>query len=193
MFAEPGLRQDVSRSDPASGAGGYQSQGGNTCSRPEGPRPLPMSPSVGSSPAGVHGGLLQPWLMRKHRRLPLQEAKHILIGGGVPGVGAHCPCQWPAGPWGGGAQGQSLSCPLSRKRPSSVNRNKQPSPHLQVKARKNLQRAHTCWAKRVLVWGEMGRPRGGGHYALRGRWGALGLDAGPLGYPPGWRGTAWLS
>lgn len=92
---------------------------------------------------------------------------------------------------GGGAQGQSLSCPLSRKRPSSVN--KQPSPHLQVKARKNLQRAHTCWAKRVLVWGEMGRPRGGGHYALRGRWGALRLDAGPLGYPPGWRGTAWLS
>lgn len=39
-----------------------------------------MSPSVGSSPAGVHGGLLQPWLMRKHRRPPLQEAKHILMG-----------------------------------------------------------------------------------------------------------------
>ena len=80
MFPEPGLRQDVSRSDPASGAGGYQSQGGNTCTRPEGPWPLPVSLSVGSSPAGVHGGLLQPWLMRKHRRPPLQEAKHILMG-----------------------------------------------------------------------------------------------------------------
>lgn len=100
----------------------------------------------------------------------------------MPGVGAHCPCQWPAGPWWGGAPGQSLSCPLSRKRPSFVNRNKQqPSPHPQVKARKNQQRARTCWAKRVLVWGEMGRsgPRRGGYCALWGRWGTLGLDAGP--------------
>ena len=113
---------------------------------------------------------------------PTPGSKAHTHGGGVPGVGAHCPCQWPAGPWWGGAPGQSLSCPLSRKRPSFVNRNKQqPSPHPQVKARKNQQRARTCWAKRVLVWGEMGRsgPRRGGYCALWGRWGTLGLDAGP--------------
>ena len=88
---------------------------------------------------------------------PTPGSKAHTHGGGVPGVGAHCPCQWPAGPWWGGAPGQSLSCPLSRKRPSFVNRNKQqPSPHPQVKARKNQQRARTCWAKRVLFGGKWG-------------------------------------
>lgn len=144
MFAEPGLRQDVSWSDPASGAGGYQS-------REETPAPdlraLAYEPKWGSSPAGVHRGLLQPWLMRKHRRPPLQEAKHILMGEECQVLAPIVPASGLWDPARGGAQGQSLSCPFSRKRPSSVNRNKQPSPHPQVKARKNQQRAHTCWTK----------------------------------------------
>lgn len=30
---------------------------------------------------------------------PTPGSKAYTHGGGVPGVGAHCPCQWPVGPW----------------------------------------------------------------------------------------------
>ena len=108
-------RQDVSRSDPASGTGGYQSQGGNTCTRPEGPRPLPMSLSVGSSPAGVHGGLWQPWLMRKHRRPPLQEAKHMLMGEECQVLAPIVPASGPRDPGGGAPRDSPYPAPSPGK------------------------------------------------------------------------------